>query len=330
VNDAEHTLKLDLSDIRLSVTKRPVLVILQGQSLGFTLQLDKERTIIGRGSQADLVLRDDIASRLHAEVVRLAGDSGCVEYYLNDLGSTNGTFLNGTRVVSQQLLQDGDKIKVGNHLIKFALLDEFEAEFQERLHQMTLRDELTGLRSRRSLFADIDRVISQRAGSGALGPVTVVMLDLDFFKRVNDAHGHLVGSQTIKAVGGIIREVVGSADMAARYGGEEYMAYLLGPCEMGVDVAEQIRKRVESHPFSVSTADPSQTTHITISGGVASFPTDGSTALELIQRADQALYRAKLSGRNQTCVYDPNLDKPHRNQQGADAFAIIQGPADAQ
>jgi diguanylate cyclase len=108
------------------------------------------------------------------------------------------------------------------------------------------------------------------------------------------------------------------------------MAYLLGPCEMGVDVAEQIRKRVESHPFSVSTADPSQTTYITISGGVASFPTDGSTALELIQRADQALYRAKLSGRNQTCVYDPNLDKPHRNQQGADAFAIIQGPADAQ
>ena len=160
MSDAERTVKLDLRDLPLSITKRPVLVILQGQSIGQTTKLENERTVVGRGSTADLVLRDEIASRQHAEIICLDLDSNCVEYYVNDLDSTNGTFLNGAKVTSQQLLQDGDKIKIGNHMMKFAMLDEFEAEFQEKLHQMTQRDELTGLRSRRSLFAELDRKIT--------------------------------------------------------------------------------------------------------------------------------------------------------------------------
>ncbi|HWC77844.1 MAG TPA: GGDEF domain-containing protein, partial [Blastocatellia bacterium] len=237
----------------------------------------------------------------------------------------------GTRLVSQQLLQDGDKITIGNHLLKFAMLDQFEAEFQDRLHQMTQRDELTGLRSRRSLFTEIDRVVTDAAkGGGSPKPLTVLMMDLDFFKRVNDGRGHLIGSQTIRDVGHIIGQIVGSADRAARYGGEEYLAYIRGDKELGIQVAEDIRTSVEAHPFPASTVDPTQTMHITISCGVAAFPGDGETALELILRSDQALYRAKLSGRNRTCVYDSELDKPDAAQTALDAFAIIQGPADAQ
>src|SRR5215468_7353454 len=133
MSDAERTVKLDLRDVPQStVKKRPVLVVLQGPSIGQTVKVDKEQTVIGRGSQADLVLRDEIASRLHAEILRL-NQSTCIEYYISDLGSTNGTYLNGARVIAQQLLEDGDRVKVGNHVIKFAMLDEFEAEFQERL-----------------------------------------------------------------------------------------------------------------------------------------------------------------------------------------------------
>ena len=330
MNDAEHTLKLDLNETRGSVPKRPVLVVLQGPSLALTYQLDKEYTVIGRGSQGDILLRDDIASRQHAEVARMDAAADCIEYYIRDLGSTNGTFLNGTRLTSQQLLQDGDKIKIGNHLLKFALLDEFEAEFQERLHQMTQRDELTGLRSRRSLFAEIDREVAQALRDSTPQPISVMMMDLDFFKRVNDGRGHLVGSQTIREVGQIIRDAVGSADRAARYGGEEYLAYLIGAREQGIEVAESIRSRVEAHPFSASTSDPSQIMHITISVGVATFPDDGTTGLELILRADQALYRAKLTGRNRTCLFDAEIDRPDAGQHALDAFAIIQGPADAQ
>src|SRR5690242_12687358 len=144
--DGERTIKLDLREMAHAGTRRPVLVVLQGPSLGMIVQLSKGKTIVGRGSTCDLVLKDEIASRQHAAINQLTSQEGCVEYYLTDLESTNGTFLNGTKVVGEQLLQDGDKIKVGEHLFKFAQLDEFEAEFQERLHQMIQRDELTGLR----------------------------------------------------------------------------------------------------------------------------------------------------------------------------------------
>jgi diguanylate cyclase (GGDEF)-like protein len=257
-------------------------------------------------------------------------EDDCVEYYVNDLDSTNGTFLNGAKVTSQQLLQDGDKIQVGNHLIKFAMLDDSEAEFQEKLHEMTQRDELTGLRSRRSLFAELDRRILEASRTDATEQISALMMDIDFFKRVNDGRGHIVGSHTIRDVGHIIRDVVGSADLAARYGGEEYMAYVIGSRERGLQIAESIRKTVEAHPFPASTNDPTQTMHITISLGVATFPEDGLAALEIVQKADQALFRAKLSGRNRTCVFDSNVDKPDSFHQTLDASAIIYGPADAQ
>jgi len=330
VNDAERTIKLDLRELPVSKTKRPVLVVLQGPSIGETVKLEKERTIIGRGSQADLVLRDEVASRQHAHITRLCLEADCVEYYLNDLESTNGTFLNGAKVSSQQLLQDGDKIKIGSHLIKYALLDEFEAEFQEKLHQMTQRDELTGLRSRRSLFAELDKKINEAAKLAEPPRINVLMMDIDFFKRVNDGRGHIIGSHTIRDVGHIVRDVVGSADSAARYGGEEYMAYVVGTREQGFEIAEGIRKAVEAHEFPASTSDLNETMHICISLGVATFPDDGKGALEIVQKADQALFRAKLSGRNRTCVFDPEVDKPGSFHQAVDASAIIYGPADAQ
>lgn len=330
MGDGERTLKLIIKDIQRASTKRPVLVVLQGHQLGLTIQLDKPQMIIGRGTQSDIVLIDEVASRQHAEIIRLEVEDGCFEYYVNDLDSTNGTFLNGSRVTSQQLLQDGDKVKIGKHMMKFALLDEFEAEFQERLHEMTQRDELTGLRSRRSLFADLDRVIGQAASLAYTQPVTVLMADLDFFKRVNDGRGHLVGSQTIRDVGHIIRDVVGNADFAARYGGEEFFAYIFRARDEGFALAEQIRRTVEQHPFSASATDPGQKMFITISLGVASFPDDGTTALELLQKADQALYRAKLTGRNRTCVFDKQLDRPDSFHPAVDASAIMYGPADAQ
>ena len=330
VTDAERTVKLNLREVPLSITKRPVLVILQGHSIGQTVKLDKERTIVGRGSQADLILRDEIASRQHAEIMHLCVEENCIEYYVNDLDSTNGTFLNGAKVTSQQLLEDGDKIRIGNHLMKFAMLDESEAEFQEKLHQMTLRDELTGLRSRRSLFAELDRKITEASRSDDPQRISVLMMDIDFFKRVNDARGHIIGSHTIRDVGHIIRDVVGSADMAARYGGEEYMAYIMGSREVGLDMAEAIRTTIEGHPFPASTNDLSQTMHITLSVGVATFPDDGLASLEIVQKADQALFRAKVSGRNRTCLFDREVDKPDSFHQAVDASAIIYGPADAQ
>jgi diguanylate cyclase (GGDEF)-like protein len=329
VGDPEQTLKLDLKEVLRPSAKRPVLFVLKGEALGMTIQLNNDRTVVGRGTDCDFVLRDQVASRQHATIVKMPAAEGCVECFLEDLASTNGTYLNGSRISVRQLLQDGDKIKIGNHLLKFAMLDEFEAEFQEQLHQIIQHDELTGLRSRRSLFADLDREVAVALRRPDPLPITVLMLDLDFFKRVNDAHGHLVGSQTIREVGHIVRDAVGSADMAARYGGEEYFAFVRGPREKGAEIAEKIRQTVESYPFS-SPGDAGLIIRVTISAGVACFPSDGRTALDVVLKADQALYRAKLSGRNRTCIYDSNKDRPNPSQLIDDASAIIYGPADAQ
>lgn len=331
MGDAERTIKLDLREVAKPIARRrPVLVIIQGPGLGFNAEVTKERTVIGRGSAADIVLRDDVASRQHAMISQLVSQGDCIEYYLTDIGSTNGTYLNGSRVTSEQLLQDGDKIRVGEHLFKFAMLDEFEAEFQERLHQMIQRDELTGLRSRRSLFAELDREIERMASLSDPPPFSVLMMDLDHFKQVNDGRGHLAGSQTIREVGAIIRDSLGNPDKAARYGGEEFLAYLTGQVDAGVEMAEEIRKRVETYPFPASPTDPSQVMRVTISLGVASFPADGRKALDLVQKADQALYRAKMTGRNRTCVFDPQTDTLTPSPLSLDASAIIYGPADAQ
>jgi len=330
VTDAERTIKLDLSEITQSTTRRPVLVVIKGQSLGLTVSLAHDTTIIGRGTTSDIVLRDEVASRQHAAINCLTSREGCVEYYISDLESTNGTYLNGSKLTSEQLLQDGDKIKIGEHLLKFAMLDQFEAEFQERLHQMIQRDELTGLRSRRSLFAELDREISRAAASDDPEPIVVMMMDLDFFKKVNDGKGHVIGSQTIRDVGHIVREILGTADRAARYGGEEFLAYVRGADQDGMEIAERIRTAVQDHPFPASVTDSSETMQVTISLGLAMFPLDGKTALEVVQRADQALYRAKLTGRNRTCAFDKEADKYGSSILAADASAIIYGPADAQ
>jgi len=330
VGDAERTIKLDLSEVVRPGLRHPVLVVIQGQCLGLTVPLTADRTIIGRGSTADIILRDTISSRQHAQISRLVTQGGVIEYYLSDMGSTNGTYLNGVRVSSSQLLQDGDKISVGEHLLKFALLDEFETEFQERVHQMIQRDELTGLRSRRSLFADLDREVQRGCSAPLPEPISVLMMDLDFFKRVNDGYGHLVGSQIIREVGGIIRDTIHSADLAARFGGEEFLAYLQKSPEEGLAVAEQIRKEVEEHAFPSSASGTPRNLQVTISLGVASFPADSLNALDLVQKADQALYRAKQSGRNRTCCFDASLDKPDPAHNSVEASSIIYGPADAQ
>jgi DNA-binding winged helix-turn-helix (wHTH) protein len=131
MTDIDRTMNLDVSESRRVGSKRPFLVILHGQTTGLTVRLDGEQTIIGRGMQANIVLRDDVASREHAVIKRRIAKDGSAEYYINDLASTNGTFLNDARIASQQLLQQGDKIKIGNHLLKFVLLSDSEAESLE-------------------------------------------------------------------------------------------------------------------------------------------------------------------------------------------------------
>jgi DNA-binding winged helix-turn-helix (wHTH) protein/pSer/pThr/pTyr-binding forkhead associated (FHA) protein len=125
VKDVESTIRLEVEAPRYEDAKKPVLVILQGEPVGLTVEIEGDKTVIGRGAQSDVVLNDTVASRQHAEIYRRAAEGGD-EYFIKDLMSTNGTYLNEMRLVAQERLRDGDKIKIGGHILKFALMDEVE------------------------------------------------------------------------------------------------------------------------------------------------------------------------------------------------------------
>ena len=287
--------------------RRPALVFLRGEQLAAPIPLERDEVILGRALEADVRVNDARASRLHARI-RVEHDpaTGATRYRLTDLNSTNGTLLNG-RPVNEAALEDGDKLTIGEHLIRFAMLDDIDREFQRQIHRLLAHDELTGLLTSKSFISELRREAARAEVEKK--PFCVLMMDLDHFKQVNDSHGHLVGSQTLEEVGGIITRALRAGDVAARFGGEEFAAFLLeADCAQALVAAERVRTSIESHRFSAtrlaSPADEGQRTlRITISIGVAAYPQDARDPIELMELADTALYHAKQQGRNRVSAF---------------------------
>jgi diguanylate cyclase (GGDEF)-like protein len=281
---------------------RPALVFLTGELIAVPIPLEREEVTLGRSLGADVRVNDAKASRRHAKIVVREPDGAPAEYILTDLNSRNGTFLNGRRIETESL-RNGDKISIGDHILKFELLDEIDREYQRQIHRLISHDDLTGLLSSRSFFSELRREASRASSSGR--PFCVLMMDLDHFKAVNDTHGHLTGSKTLEELATCIVRNMRSGDAASRFGGEEFAAFLLdADLAQALVAAERIRQEVERFEFSVvKRNDPGRTHKITISIGIASFPDDSSDPIELVEMADSALYRAKHEGRNRVCAY---------------------------
>lgn len=288
--------------------RRPTLVSLSGDQIAASIPLDRTEVVLGRAIEADVRVADHRASRLHARIITESDSGGEIQCRIVDLGSTNGTLLNGAPV-TDSVLVDGDKIMIGEQLFRFEMLDEIDREFQQQVHRLLAHDDLTGLLTSKSFFSELRRE-AVRASAESM-PFCVLMMDLDHFKQVNDTYGHLVGSQTLEILGGLIKEALRAGDVAARFGGEEFAAFLLdADYAQGLVAAERVRASVEKYEFPAARADLAQslrTYRITISIGVAAFPDDATDPIELIELADSALYRAKRNGRNQICAYRPSL-----------------------
>jgi two-component system cell cycle response regulator len=289
--------------------RRPALVSLRGELMAVPIPLERDEVIIGRAIEADVRLNDSRASRLHARISSvLDPKTNQTNCRITDLGSTNGTLVNGEPIM-EVTLNDGDKIVIGDHLFRFDLLDEIDREFQQQIHRLIAHDELTGLLTSKSFFSELRREAARAAAESR--PFCVLMMDLDLFKEVNDTYGHLVGSRTLGETGRIIKEALRAGDVAARFGGEEFAAFLLDAnYAQGLVAAERVRVALAAHEFPVTRKDDpgSQTTHrITISIGVAAYPDDARDPIHLVELADSALYRAKRSGRNRICAYRPSL-----------------------
>ena len=284
--------------------RRPALVFLRGELLAVPIPLDRAQVTVGRALDADIRVNDSRASRLHARIITEPDETGVTRYRLKDLDSTNGTILNG-KAIDQALLQDGDKFEIGDQLIRFEMLDEIDREFQQQIHRLLVHDELTGLLTSKSFFSELRREAA-RAASESM-PFCVLMMDIDHFKEVNDTYGHLVGSETLEEIGAVIKQSLRAGDVGARFGGEEFAAFLLdADYAQGMVAAERVRLAIERHDFSAvrrGSREQPRTHKITISVGVASFPDDGRDPIQLVELADSALYRAKRSGRNCVCAY---------------------------
>jgi len=230
------------------------------------------------------------ASREHLRIGRLK-DGG---WAIKDLGSTNGTLLNGAQLKGAIALSDGDKIVIGQTVIKFDMVDETEVTYHEQVERLVSTDDLTGMVVKRRFDAHLSEAIRVAHASGR--PLCGMMMDMDGLKAINDRHGHHVGANTISQVGVLIKGLLQNRGEACRFGGDEFSAFVPA-CDktLAMMIAEQIRQTVEGQTYVVG---PVQV-RATISIGVALLSPDGDLQ-SLIEAADQALYRAKAKGRNVT------------------------------
>ncbi|HET8948300.1 MAG TPA: GGDEF domain-containing protein [Candidatus Polarisedimenticolia bacterium] len=273
------------------------LVVMQGAEIGRDFRLRRGSMTIGRGLDVDIRIPDDLASRRHARVdFNWDPFRETASFVLVDLDSTNHTFVN-SRQVDRTDLQDGDKIQIGDTVLKFVVLDEIEVKFHAEVRNRITFDQLTGLLTKESLYLALEMEL-KRCHRYTV-PLAVLMMDIDHFKAVNDTRGHLMGSHVLAEVGRLISRSIRGADVAARYGGEEFIAYLPEADGAGaVQVAERIRMNIESNEFTLD----GQTARTTISVGIGLFPAHGGELKALVARADRALYRAKEDGRNRVCL----------------------------
>jgi diguanylate cyclase (GGDEF)-like protein len=175
----------------------------------------------------------------------------------------------------------------------------------EKLKDTSLRDGMTGLYNRRFLDEFIDKILSQASRSN--DTYAVLMLDVDFFKMVNDTYGHDVGDKVIVALSKILKNSIRESDLAIRYGGEEFLIMLHNANDEGMrSVAAKIHSEFAKLSFDVGTGEPLRKT---ISIGIAKFPMDGDTIWKCIKYADTALYEAKNTGRNKIVEFKADMFK---------------------
>ena len=269
---------------------RPSLVSIHGAQLGKRWPIETGGLVIGRDpAQASLALPDPAISSRHC-AIELEPVTG--EFSVTDLASRNGTYVNGEKV-SERSLRDGDKLFVGETVLKFTLHDAIDASFHSEIDRRMNVDALTGLVVKREFDLELAGVFAQAASDGE--PLTLLMMDMDGLKSINDDKGHQMGSLCIAEVGRIIREEVAAAGRACRFGGDEFIAFL-HPLELpaGARLAERIRARVAAYEFEREGV----CVHPTISIGIAQLQANLPTPDHLLQAADEALYRAKCEGRN--------------------------------
>ncbi|MCS6885821.1 MAG: GGDEF domain-containing protein [Acidobacteriota bacterium] len=271
--------------------------VIEGPDFGRVFLLEQPETIVGRSDEADIQVDDEKVSRKHLKIsLSKSSINGDTLVIVSDLNSKNGIFVNGVRTLQQQL-RNGDKIKIGDTILKFETKDLLDVHYHDKLYRQATRDPLTGLANRSYFQNEIQKTFSIASRHNRV--FSIMMMDIDFFKKINDTFGHDVGDNVLRKVADILMKHLRAHDVAARYGGEEFIILLPEtPLSGALTVAERIRLAVEAFNFEIVGCSRK----VTVSSGIADYPACAKEPDELIKRADEALYQAKTSGRNRVCT----------------------------
>jgi len=288
---------------------RPALQVVGGADFGslFAFPEDRVMVVTGRSETCDFPLNDPSVSRRHARFTVEAHD-GELRVFIEDLGSTNGTQVGYVDVKDPVVLEDGDKVWIGDVELRFRLMDADDIRFQSGMQkemEAAQRDALTGLYTRRYISDRLPGLVEGHSRNRV--PLSIALLDIDHFKRINDTFGHVQGDGVLYAVAESVRSCIRGADIAVRYGGEEFAVILPGaPQRIAGKIGERVRVSVQDRNFAESLEPGYQ---VTVSIGVATIGRN-ETIPDWIERADRALYAAKTGGRNNVRMAMPPLD-PH-------------------
>jgi two-component system cell cycle response regulator len=259
--------------------------------LGKRFVLDRNPVRIGRGADNYIVLEGDSVSRRHAHLDKRNG-----RWFVVDDGSTNGTYLNEEQIAREAALNNSDRLKVGPTILKFLSGADAEAKYHEEIYRMTIVDGLTQIHNKRYLYEALEREVLRARRHER--PLSLVMFDIDFFKRINDQYGHLAGDYVLRELARVVQGRIRRDEVFARYGGEEFVIVLPEtPLEGAASLGQNLRARVAEHTFVFQ----NETMPVTISVGAAVLNDDDKTATDLVQRTDEKLYEAKRGGRNRVC-----------------------------
>lgn len=293
---AAHPIK---SILEFQDERQAFLIVLSGANIGKNHRLTEQVNGIGRSRKCQVVLEEDGVSRRHAEI-EITSDGTAL---LADCGSTNGTYLDGRRLKTGEraALTDGARLMLGGSMVlRYSLQDQLDEKFQQKLYESAVRDGLTGAYNKGYILDRLDQEFSYAERHKT--PLSLVVMDLDHFKRVNDTHGHDVGDEVLKAFSAAMMQALRPEDVFARYGGEEFVLLMReSTLAHAMRTAERLRAVVEA----LEIPSGEKTLKITSSLGVAS--TDGGwhkNGRRLFVQADRNLYKAKQSGRNTVCGPD--------------------------
>ena len=278
------------------ISERPApqqaaLVVIYGLELGRKYDLSRTKTTVGRSSRSTIQVDQESVSRHHAELKTSAG-----VVTVRDLESTNGTYVNDSGVTEPYTLQNGDLVKIGRTIFKYIAGGNIESAYHDEIYKLTTADGLTEISNRRYFEEALEREVSRCMRYHR--PLSLVMMDLDHFKQVNDLHGHLAGDYVLKQVASVIKSKIRREDTFARYGGEEF-ALLLPELTLtsAKRMAEKTRKLVAANPYTWEGTPLS----VTLSLGVAALGEAYPDGVALVKAADAKLYEAKAAGRNSVC-----------------------------